>query len=407
MFFTTAARRLPAPNRIIATALIAVSCSVSPVIAQSMGPGCTINPASPAVGADVPETYFGPAPSSVQKELVGPLQLLTAGQLDVRAATITLPLYKGKVRSSNQTVWYVLTDTTDRENAAALGLNFSAKLIYSAVSNNAVRTATLQSDSTLLFDAGTVDFSPDHSVTPGPAPRFFPPLDFKPGSVGDSRYSPLVRITNAGGHIYNAPIIAMGDDIQNFMTDGKPNYRKVHDKVVSVKISPTNAFASTVTLALTTGFSFAKPVLYLSLEASADLPAALEGATFAPGLQDIDLGNDYSAFSAVERLFLTVNGPTGCDNPQRQGLNSALSDGRGPLNVLGGIPTVATDYSPLWDVNVGEWTQDAIQKAWRSRVIEEFQILALVDAGAITAPGGGKYGSAGFIVNCPIVFRFK
>ena len=33
--------------------------------------------------------------------------------------------------------------------------------------------------------------------------------------------------------------------------------------------------------------------------------------------------------------------PTGKDNPQRQGFNSALTDGLSPLNVLGGIPTIA------------------------------------------------------------------
>jgi len=382
--------------------------AVAALSAQTTGgAGCGFGAANAATGADVPATYFGPAPSTVQKELVGPLQLLTAGKLDERAATITLPLYKGKVRQGNQTVWYILTDTTDRENAAALGLNFSAKLFYAAVSSRAVRTATLQSDNTLLFDAGTVDFSPDHVVTPGPDARPFPPAEAKAGSVGDSNYSPLVRITNAGGHIYNAPIIAMGDNVQDFVdASGKPNRKFVHDKVVSISISRTNDFASTVTLGLTTGFSFAKPVLYLSTEASIEVSAALEGATLAPGLQDIEVGHDDSAFSAIERLFLTVNGPTGCDNPQRQGLFSALTDGRGPLNVLGGIPTVATDYSPLWDVNVGEWTQEAIARSWRSRVIDEFQILALVEAGAITGPGGAKYGSGGFIVNCPIVFRF-
>jgi hypothetical protein len=66
--------------------------------------------------------------------------LLTAGVLDQRAATITLPLYRGRVRQGNQTVWYILTDTTDRANAEALGLNFSAKLFYAAVSRP-VRTA--------------------------------------------------------------------------------------------------------------------------------------------------------------------------------------------------------------------------------------------------------------------------
>jgi hypothetical protein len=387
---------------------IAVACITTASYAQTPpGEGCTIGAANAATGADVPETYFGPPPSTVQKELVGPLQLLTAGKLDQRAATITLPLYKGKVRERNQTVWYVLTDTTDRDNAAALGLNFSAKLFYAAVSSRAVRTATLQKDNTLLFDAGTVDFSPEHVVTAGPSSRPFPPLEAKAGSVGDASYSPLVRITNAGGHIYNAPIIAMGDNVQDFAdATGKPNRRFVHDKVVSIHISRDSAFASTVTLGLTTGFSFAKPVLYLSTEASNETTAALEGATLTEGLQDIRVGNDDSAFSAIERLFLIVNGPTGCDNPQRQGLFSALTDGRGPLNVLGGIPTVATDYSPLWDVNAGEWTQQAIDRGWRSRVIDEFQILALVEAGAITGPGGTKWGSSGAVVNCPIVFRF-
>jgi hypothetical protein len=394
-------------RKIIGTVALAAACMPAVYAQTPPGAGCSFGAASAAGGADVPETYFGPPPSTVQKELVGPLQLLTAGKLDQRAATITLPLYKGKVRERNQTVWYVLTDTTDRDNAAALGLNFSAKLFYAAVTSRAVRTATLQKDNTLLFESGTVDFTPEHVVTPGPPTLPFPPLEAKAGSVGDATYSPLVRIMNAGGHIYNAPIIAMGDNVQDFAdSSGKPNRRFVHDKVVAIHISTTNAFASTVTLALTTGFSFAKPVLYLSTEASNETTAALEGATLAQGLEDIRVGNDDSAFSAIERLFLTVNGPTGCDNPQRQGLYSALTDGRGPLNVLGGIPTVATDYSPLWDVNAGEWTQMAIDRGWRSRVIDEFQVLALVEAGAITGPGGTKWGSSGSVVNCPIVFRF-
>ncbi len=389
-------------------ASVAIGCLCTAAWGQTPpGPGCRIDPASPSIGADVPETYFGAAPSTVQKELVGPLQLLTAGLLDQRAATLRLPLYKGKIRNGNKTVWYILTDTTDKHNAEALGLNFSAKLYYAAVSSRAVRSARLLKDGTLEFESGSVDFAPQLRVVPGNGDSPFPPAVAEPGSIGDRDYSPLVRIENAGGHIYNAPIIAMGDNIQEFMMGGRPNYGLVHDKVIAINISPTNAFASTVTLSLSTGFSFAKPVLYLSTEASAGLPAALEGATLAPGLTDIDLGNDDSAFSAVERLFLTINGPTGCDNPQRQGIVSALTDGRGPLNVLGGIPTVATDYSPLWDVNVGEWTANAIARGWRSRVIEEFQILALVEAGAITGPGGAKYGSGGFIVNCPIVFRFR
>jgi hypothetical protein len=379
----------------VAAAALAFGATV-PALAQ----GNENQPAPGSIGADIPLVYFGPSPSQVQKELVGPLQLLKSGILDLNAGTITLPLYQGRM-ANNRTVWYILTDTTDRGNADALGLNYSAKLSYSAVGRG-VRDAVLQGGGDLVFERGEVDFAPTQSVTPGSAPNFFPPTAFQPGSVGDENYSPLVRITNAGGHIYNAPIVAFNVEANQIeFPNGNPDYRLVHDKVV--RISPA---AGTVTLSLTTGFSFSRPVLYLSLEANSPLAAALERATLAPGLSDVAVGRDDGAFSAVERLFAFTNGPTGSDNPQRQGFNSALSDGRGPLNVLGGIPTVATDYSPLWDLNVGEWTETAIQRGFRSRLIDEFQILGFVERGWITGPGGAPYRSSGFIVNCPIVHRF-
>jgi len=187
---------------------------------------------------------------------------------------------------------------------------------------------------------------------------------------------------------------------------GSPDYAKVHDKVAA--ICPEDG---TVTLRLTAGFSFGKPVWYLSTDASDPLPAALEEATFAPALANIRVGGDDGAFSAVERIFSFVNGPTNVGdgsvvNPQRQGLNSALKGEGGPLNVLGGIPRVATDYSPLWDFNLGVWTEAAIAKGYRSRLNEEFQILGFVQRGFVTGPGGKPWGSTGLIVDCPIVHRF-
>ena len=75
-------------------------------------------------------------------------------------------------------------------------------------------------------------------------------------------------------------------------------------------------------------------------------------------------------FSAGTVIKVATRRQTGKDNPQRQGLNSALSDGKSPLNVLGGIPTVATDYSPIWDLNPVVWTQKAIDLGYRSRLTE-------------------------------------
>jgi hypothetical protein len=359
-----------------------------------------IAPAPPSIGADIPLTYFGPAPSTVQKELVGPQQLLRSGNIDMNESTITLPLYQGHVRGSNETVWYILTDTTDKGNADALGLNWSPKLAYSAPG---ARVATLLPNSTLEFHSGIVDFGPEHRVTSGTnSSNPFPPSETQPGSVGDSDYSPLVLVENSGGHIYNAPIVAFGVDASEInFCEGSPDYSLVHDKVVS--ICPDEG---TVTIALTSGFSFARPVLYLSTEASVPIAAALERATLAPKLVNIATGRDDSAFSAVERIFVFANGPTGQGNPQRQGLNSALMGEGSSLNVLGGIPTIATDYSPLWDINLGVWTEEAINNGYRSRLTEEFAILGFVEQGWITGLGGGEYGSVGMVVNCPIVFRF-
>jgi hypothetical protein len=381
-----------------------VMLAILPASAQDdlvAGIGDDAAPAPPSIGSAVPLTYFGPAPSTVQRELIGPYQLVTAGTIDHEAGTITLPLYRGQL-DTGEAVWYVLIDTDDEANARALGLNFSSKLTYADV-GAAVRDAVLETDGSITFMGGAVDFSPEHSIVPGAAPNYFPPASFQPGAVGDAQYTPLMKLTNGGGYIYNAPTVAFNVSAETLdaFCDGGVDKRIVHDKVVS--ICPSEG---TVTLELTLGFSFARPVWYLSVDASVDLAAAMEVVTYAPALADISLGRDDSFSSAVERIFPVVNGPMGVDNPQRQGFNSALAGEGGPLNTLGGIPTIATDYSPLWDLNPVVWTQEAIDAGYRSRVTEEFFILGLVQRGHLTGLGGGPFGSVGIIVNCPVVFRF-
>ena len=368
-----------------------------------------VRPSPPSIGSDVPVTYFGPPPSSVEPELIGPFQSLRAGVLDEDEGSITLPLYRGELFETGEPIWYIVTDTTDSEVATTLGLNHSSKLAF-ADNNRAVRQAETTQDGTLMFFAGSVDFSPERIVVPGNAVDAglpaFPPLEAQPGSVGDELYSPLVKIVNAGGEIYNAPMLAFDVEAEDLdFCDGDVDYSVVHDGVL--RICPQNG---TVTLALSAGFSSSRPVLYLATDANDPLPAALEGVTYAPGLRDVAVGRDDFLFSAVEPLFTFTNGPSNPSedliNPQRQGLSSAVLNEGGPLNVLSGIPSFALDYSPLWDVNIGEWTQIAIDRGYRSRMTEEFQVLGMVERGFITGPGGVPFAASGFIVNGPIVFRF-
>jgi hypothetical protein len=304
------------------------------------------------------------------------------------------------MKGSGKNVWYILTDVDDSNVAAELGLNFSAKLTFASA---AARTANFDNQGNLVFDAGTVNFSPERSIVPGPAGAEFPPVSAKPGAVGDASYSPFVRIVNAASVIYNAPIVAFGvDGNQIEFPNGNVDYSKVHDEVVA--IDPANM---TVTIQVINGFSFGRPVWYISMDASIPLAAAIEHNTFAPLMQKLVLGHDDSFASPIERIFIATNGPEdgGCNNPLRQGLSADLADGHRPNNTLGGIPTIALDYSPAWDANLYEWTQDAISRGFRGQLREEFQILTFVKDGLLTGPGGKAFGSAGFSINCPIVQR--
>jgi hypothetical protein len=105
----------------------------------------------------------------------------------------------------------------------------------------------------------------------------------------------------------------------------------VHDEVVA--IDPIN---QTVTINLINGFSFGRPVWYISMDASIPLSAAIEHNTFAPLMAQLHLGTDDSFSSPIERIFIGTNGPEsgGCNNPLRQGFSADLADGHRPNSVL-------------------------------------------------------------------------
>jgi hypothetical protein len=357
-----------------------------------------------STGAKVPISYFGPAPSNVDPTLVGPFLLLKSGTVDLKACTITIPLYLGHMKDG-RTVWYVLTDTNDKGTADLLGILFSPKLNYLNAAQDGTplyRTASLGPNGDVIFDQGTVDFSPNRVVVPGPAPNFFPPTTATPGSVGSKDYSPIFRFSNNPGVVFNAPIVAFNVDATelNQFCNGNVDHGLVLDNVV--KICPDQ---KTVTLKLVPSFSFGRPTLYIAIESSNPMIAAIEGDTSVPLLSKVTTGLDDGAFSPIERLFPIVNGQMGVNNPSRQGLDSALAGEGAPLTVLGGIPTDATDYSPLWDLNPAVWNQTAVDNHFNGRLTGEFEILGLVAQGWMTGLNGGPFGSSGIINNCPIAFR--
>lgn len=312
--------------------------------------------------------------------------LPSAGNLNAAAKTITLHLFEGKT-VTGQNTWYIVTESSNRADATRRGVNYAPKLA-NALGTNAVQRVTVSSGAVRF--PGTVDFRPVHKLVPGPAG--FPPNVAEPGSVGDAKYSNL--ITTGNGIVLNAEQIA--------------NNTGRHDKVVSIDFE-----ARRVTVQLTEGRQRGKKVLYLSTEASDKTAATLEGSTFAPNLNAAPgVADDRNATSARTGLVAIVNGATDANNPQRQGLSSAVLGEGDPLNILQ-WPASSIHYSPLWDVHPAVWTGAAIASGERARLSSFDQVAGAAGAGQLVSGGAGPGNpdlnglkAGGFVVNCPIIVEF-
>jgi hypothetical protein len=304
---------------------------------------------------------------------------------DPATHTVSLPQHKGYV--GGKAVTYVITDASTEKEAQALGVNFAPRLA------NARGTAAVQRVSVTpagLKIPATVDFTPSRVVVPGPTG--FPPAQTAPGAEAEPGYSSLLELPD--GTVINAPQVA--------------NSTGRADKVVSIS-------HGRVVYRETDGFYEHKPVHYVSFEASIPLTAAIENATDVPALNAAPFDTDSAADDggapstgpqpAREEIGIVTNGQLGKDNPQRQGLSSALLDGLDPLNILGEVPEndPTSEYSPLWDANLAQWTPAAVAAGQVKRVTDFDDLRALADQGLITAPDGSKFTRSGFLINCPAI----
>lgn len=146
-------------------------------------------------------------------------------------------------------------------------------------------------------------------------------------------------------------------------------------------------------------------------------------------------GGDDFLGSARERLFAFVNGQSGADNSEAQGfvhlvrdghasedasadnqaLIDALRNGGDLLNVFGDFPTLADPrhsdaYSPLWEAQLGLWTDKAIAEGLDVRQIDEVEIFNLAAqrpdllTGVDPATGAPTpYGASGVTINCAVI----
>jgi hypothetical protein len=368
----------------------------------------------------------------------------SAIQVDLSKETVRLPVYPGiayKGTPQEEKVWYVLLDASDAGLAHDLGVNYAPKLANIAVSDPAaVQTVNLESPTpdqnhfgpAVVDFAGAPDFSPTRTAVPGP--NGFPLASFSPGGVAGPGYSPFIKI--AGSNVvYNAPIIATGDGPFDVV-----HHTDTEDRVLGVHIAGASApgqFAkSGAVLLFVKGFDAGQPIIYLSTDAGQPLTSVLERSTYVPALDQAAFnGGDDFLGSARERLFGFINGQTGGDNKQAQGfvhlikdgfasedasagntaLINALRNGGDLLNVFGDFPTEkdprhADAYSPLWDAQLGLWTDKAVQEGLKKRQIDENQVLnqAATRPDLLTGvnPATGQpqaYGSVGVDINCAVI----
>jgi hypothetical protein len=305
-------------------------------------------------------------------------------------------------------VWYILEDASDSGLAHDLGVNYAPKLANIAIGDPAaVQTVTLGSPTPAqnpfgpaeVHFQGAPDFSPTRIAVPGPTG--FPLKSFQPGAVAGPGYSPFIKIAGSDV-VYNAPIIATGDapfDVTH--------HTNTADRVLGIHIAGPSApghFAeSWADLLFVKGFDAGEPIVYLSTDAGQPLTAVLERSTYVPALDSAAFnGGDDFLGSSRERLFGFINGQTGANNPQSQGfqhlvldghasedasltntgLINALRNGGDLLNVFGDFPTLADPrhadaYSPLWDAQLGLWTDKAVKEGLNTRQIDENQVFNL------------------------------
>jgi hypothetical protein len=339
-------------------------------------------------------------------------------QVDLDRNIARVPLFRGTYNGT--AVWFVRMDVSDAAMATQLGLNFAPRLVNADNGCPACIQTVTSSDpipgrAPVTF-AGTVDFSPMRTLVPGP--QGFPPLSATPGSIAGPGYSDLIKVQGSN-IVYNAPIVAVG----NGPFDVSESHTNTLDRVMAIDI-----INMTVDLQFIRAFSHGKEIFYFTFSSTGALSAVLERGTFIPALATLPFANDdENPNGARSAIFTFTNGKRGQNDPEAQGLmhvildnppgnlslqNPALLESLRKLgdahNVLGSFPTLTDKrlrelYTPLWDLNIGVWSDDIVGKGQNFAQTDANTIRQLAVRNFITNPGGAKLSSANFLVNCPVM----
>ena len=320
----------------------------------------------------------------------------SAIQVDLSKESVRLPLYQGvayKGTPNEEKVWYVLLDASDQGIAHDLGVNYAPKLGNLAISDpEAVQTVTLESPTpdqnkfgqAVVDFQGAPDFSPTRIAEPGPTG--FPLAKFQPGAVAGPGYTPFIRLAGSPT-VYSAPIVATGDgpfDVTHHTNTG--------DRVLGVHIAdpaPQGQYAeSWVDLLFVKGFDAGQPIVYISTDAGQPLTSVLERSTYVPALDNAPVSRRRRLPRLRPRAPVRLHQRP--DRRRQQGIARLRPPDRRrpclrgrkrrkhradrrpsqrwrPAERVRRLPDQtdprhADAYSPLWDAQLGLWTDKAVKQ---------------------------------------------
>ena len=311
------------------------------------------------------------------------------------SANATFPMYVG-IGPDGDDYYYIITEASNFHVAKLLGVNYAPKMIYGRGTGGEQKVTLKKGRMTFR---GAVDFSPERRLVAGDGPFAFPPAVAEPGGVGDAEWSSLVVLPS--NLVLNAQLVA--------------NATGLHDRVIGI-----DKDKQTVTLQLLDGFQGGDQFYYhLVTDSSDPVAATVEQGIHAPRLANLpEFGKStLDDESALLGFSPNVNGETGADNPERQGLNSTIvDDDRDPINVFPIDPNngkrLSNNYSPMWDIHLSMWTDEAVEAGKRRRITGFEDLERLVEAGLVVSyegsPGRANAFVAGLratngIINCPVI----
>lgn len=362
-------------------------------------------------------------PVAAQDEILPPSKhvLPSTIQVNLTKHFARLPLRRGSYNDGQTTrnVWFILTDVSDQQLAAQIGLNFAPKLANAPVGcPGCVQVLDVPANITQATNVafkGIPDFSPTRQLVPGPTG--FPFLTGQAGAKAGPFYTPYLQPVGTG-IVYNGTIVAVGDGPFDVMT-----HTNTHDRVLAIDTT-----AMTVDLLMIRAFSAGKEVIYLGLDSSSEEAAILERAIFTPILGTLPFPNgDFRKDSARAAIFSFTNGIVGTTSPPAQGLNHLIIDGRNAeeatlsntalltalrnggdaRNVIDVFPTMIepfrSEYSPAWDLHLSEWSERYRLTRRNVAQTDSNIIRTLATQFIVRNPGGTFLLASGIEVNCPVV----